>query len=228
MTRGRALYGTDNFLRSNATWRQSLSLVQAFDLIVREQASKIDACTQQRRLSRWCSATCRGQLSEDPWLTCPLPRLLPGLTSPLVRAWREALPDHGEKTLLVINVSDYRRDPVSLLERLFSFVGVSSRPATLQRIADLPTSNPGFNGTYRIIAEVDPPWQAVAEAQPLPETVAFLSEWYQKHEGSVGCWKWPVAEHQQEHSASAGHAKSIAIGSSSRAPTAPDFHGSTR
>ena len=143
-------------------------------------------------------------------------------------AWREALPDHGEKTLLVINVSDYRRDPVSLLERLFSFVGVSSRPATLQRIADLPTSNPGFNGTYRIIAEVDPPWQAVAEAQPLPETVAFLSEWYQKHEGSVGCWKWPVAEHQQEHSASAGHAKSIAIGSSSRAPTAPDFHGSTR
>ena len=123
----------------------------------------------------------KGQLQEDPWVQCPLPRLLPGLTQPLVRVWRDALPD---RALRVVNSTDYLRQPAAFLSDLFTFLGVRAlSPEEMRAIVALPTTE-----ASKVIND-DMPWREARNAPPFSNTSRFLAAWYQSHANRSGCWE---------------------------------------
>ena len=63
--------------------------------------------------------------------------MLPGLTTPLVKMWREALQRH---TIHVADSTDYLRQPAAFLGDVFAFLGVRTlKPEEMRAIVALPT-----------------------------------------------------------------------------------------
>jgi hypothetical protein len=161
-------------------WRSDYSVREAYDRSVRQQARSIDKCYSRGWNSAGCHWLCKSQLQLDPWRQCPLPRLLPGLTTPLVNMWREALPRH---TIHVADSTDYLRQPAAFLGEVFAFLGVRTlNPEEMRAIVALPTELV----TSALDEQDDPPWQATL---PFTNTSTFLTAWYQNHANSSACWE---------------------------------------
>ena len=178
-------YGQHLATRKNRSaelvWRSEYSVREAYDRSVRQQASSIDQCYTRGWNSAGCHWLCKGQLQLDPWRQCPLPRLLPGLTTPLVKMWRDALPRH---TIHVADSTDYLRQPAAFLGEVFAFLGVRAlSPEEMRAIVALPTELV----TSARDEQDDPPWRT--EQRPFPNTSAFLTAWYQNHANRSGCWE---------------------------------------
>lgn len=161
-------------------WRSDYSVREAYDRSVRQQARSIDQCYSRGWNSAGCQWLCKSQLQLDPWRQCPLPRLLPGLTTPIVKMWREALPRH---TIHVADSTDYLRQPAAFLGDVFAFLGVRTlKPEEMRAIVALPTELV----TSVLDEQDDPPWQAT---RPFTNTSTFLTAWYQSHANSSACWE---------------------------------------
>ena len=127
-----------------------------------------------------CRSICDGQLTRDPWAQCPLPRLLPGLTDPIVRAWRDALPPNG---LHVVDASAYLLQPEAFLSDTFAFLGVHAlSQAAMRAVVALPT----LASSHR--TNDDAPWRAVHDQRPFANTSEFLAGWYHSNSNRSGCW----------------------------------------
>lgn len=163
-------------------WHTERSVLEAFDHNIRRQASTIDRCyIRGWKNSVACRSLCRVQLQEDPWVQCPLPRLLPGFTAPLVRVWRESL---ANGSLHIIESERYTREPAAFLSEVFAFLGVRALSSKeMKAIVALPTEP-----ASKTIND-DPPWRTARNAFPHPNTSEFLAAWYQSNANRLGCWE---------------------------------------